>query len=116
METEISLSLKPFRILHLEVALLHLKEYHFDARPVLCGKDALLLDVHHRHTNTRLELTGVAPYAVLYFNDDFKFAGATLNLRYHDSPFSILTPYKKVLLLKWPLEFDLKNVLGLNVR
>lgn len=116
MKTEISLSLKPFRILYLEAALLHLNDYHFDARPVLCGKDALLLDVHHRQTNTRLELTGVAPYAVLYFNDDFKFAGATLNLRHHYSPFSILTPYKKVLLLKWPLEFDLKNVLGLKVR
>jgi hypothetical protein len=116
METEISLSLKPFRIHYLEARLHHLTDYTFDARPVLCGKDALLLDVHHPQTNTRLELTGVAPYAVLFFNNDFKYAGATLNLKYHNSPFSILTPYKKVLLLKWPLDFDLKNVLGVNVR
>lgn len=116
METEISLSLKPFRLHYLEANLLQLTDYLFDARPLLCGKDALLLDVQHMQTNTRLELTGVAPYAVMYFNNDFKYAGATLNLNHHKSSFSILTPYKKVLLLKWPLEFDLKNVLSLNVR
>ncbi len=79
----------------------------------------LYLEIEHQQINTLLELTKVYPFVLLYFNDDgenFKFKGATYSLNEFEKPFAVNTQYKKILLLHYPISFQLEKVSHLTLK
>lgn len=75
----------------------------------------LLLEINHHQLNTLLELSKVSPFVLLYFDDSLLFTGASFSLNEFKSTFGISTQSKKVLLLHFPISFQLEDVLCLNV-
>ena len=78
----------------------------------------LYLEIEHQQINTLLELTKVYPFVLLYFNDEgenFKFKGATYSLNEFEKPFAVNTQYKKILLLHYPISFQLEEVSHLTL-
>ena len=74
------------------------------------GNPPLFLSVEHKQLNTLLELSKVTPFVLLYFDKDNLFTGAAYSLNTTQSPFSIQTQSKKILLLPFPLNFTLNEV------
>ncbi len=74
----------------------------------------LLLEINHQQVNTLLELSKVSPFVLLYFDDSLLFTGASFSLNGFKSPFGISTQSKKVLLLHFPISFQLEDVMCLN--
>ncbi len=70
----------------------------------------LYLEIDHQQINTLLELTKVSPFVLLYFDEKLKFTGASYSLNLYDSPFSISTQSKKILILHFPIDFRLEDV------
>lgn len=75
----------------------------------------LLLEINHQQVNTLLELSKVSPFVLLYFDDSLNFTGASFSLNGFENPFGISTQSKKVLLLHFPISFQLEDVLCLNI-
>jgi len=74
----------------------------------------LYLEIEHQQINTLLELTKVSPFVLLYFDEKLEFTGASYSLNLYDSPFSISTQYKKILILHFPIDFRLEDVLNVK--
>ena len=77
------------------------------------GDTPLFLEIEHQQLNTMLELTNVYPNVLLYFdleNGNLLFKVAAFNLNNSDKPFAIITQYKKILLLRYPISFKLEEV------
>jgi len=74
----------------------------------------LYLEIEHQQINTLLELTKVAPFVLLYFDEKLEFTGASYSLNSYDSPFSISTQYKKILIVHFLIDFRLEDVLSVK--
>ena len=74
----------------------------------------LYLEIEIQQINTLLELTKVAPFVLLYFDEELEFTGASYSLNSYDSPFSISTQSKKILILHFPIDFRLEDVLNVK--
>jgi hypothetical protein len=79
------------------------------------GETPLFLEIEHQQLNTLIELSEVTPYVLLYFDDKEKFNGASFSLNASKSPFSISTQCKRILFLKYPISFQLEDVLYLTL-
>jgi hypothetical protein len=77
-------------------------------------QNAYLFTCTHSKINTQVVLTGVTPYAILYFDEFLEFKGASLSTASVEGNFVIQTQYKTMLLLKLPLEVDLHKVIKLD--
>jgi hypothetical protein len=74
----------------------------------------LYLEIEHQQINTLLELTKVSPFVLLYFDEKLEFTGASYSLNSYDSPFSISTQSKKILIVHFPIDFRLEDVLNVK--
>ena len=80
------------------------------------GNPSLLISIEHQQLNTDLELSKVSPFVLLYFDEDDFFIGAAYSLSNAQSPFSIQTQFKKILLLSFPINFPFNEVYKFNNR
>jgi len=113
MKKIIQIILKDKTIFELQVESQITNETNLQIHKHLSGSSPLLLEIQHQQLNTILDLTKVSPFVLLYFEDverEFKFSGASFSLNESGSPFSILATSKKILLLRYPISFDLANV------
>ena len=78
------------------------------------GNPSLLLSIEHQQLNTDLEMSKVSPFVLLYFDEDDFFTGAAYSLNNSQSPFSIQTQFKKILLLPFPINFAFDEVYKFN--
>jgi hypothetical protein len=79
------------------------------------GTSPLFIKIEHQQINTLLELSKVSPFVLLYFDDKLQFTGATYSLNGYDSPFGISTMCKNILLLNYPISFQLEEVASLTL-
>lgn len=71
----------------------------------------VLLKIQHHKTITILNLTGITPYMVLYFDEDLWFTGAAFAVQSTSGSFSINTEYKNILFCNIDLKIEVKNLL-----
>lgn len=74
-----------------------------------------LLNIQHPHANSFLELSKVAPFVLLYFDDTHAFSGATYSLNGFKNQFSVSIQAKKLLALPFPIGFKLEEVVSLTI-
>ena len=60
---------------------------------------AYLLSITHQQLNTSLDLTGLTPYQVIFFDDNTNFMGASFSLGQPDHLLSIQTTANYILLI-----------------
>jgi len=70
----------------------------------------VLLQKQHKHLNTLLDLTRVAPYALLFFDEQREFISATFSLNHEEAPFAVQTRAAYVLLLPHPDSITLNTL------
>ncbi|MBU3681087.1 MAG: hypothetical protein FGM16_04005 [Flavobacterium sp.] len=75
----------------------------------------LFIEVTHQKANTVLELSKVAPFVLLYFDNDLQFAGAAYSLNRTETMYGTGTHFKKILLLHYPISFQLEAVSSLTI-
>lgn len=75
----------------------------------------LLLNIQHTQINSLLELSNVAPFVLLYFDDINVFSGASYSLNGFKNPFGISVQAKKLLVLPFPIVFKLEDVISLTL-
>lgn len=76
----------------------------------------VLLQINHNHLNTFLDLTSVFDFALLYFNEQNEFVGASYSLdNGYCTPFIIVTQAKTVLLLPLSKDLNLSTVRNLDI-
>jgi hypothetical protein len=74
----------------------------------------LLLNIQHTQINSLLELSNVAPFVLLYFDDTNVFSGASYSLNGFKNQFGISIQAKKLLVLPFPIAFKLEEVVSLT--
>ena len=74
----------------------------------------LLLNIQHTQINSLLELSKVAPFVLLYFDDTNVFSGASYSLNGFKNQFGISIQAKKLLVLPFPIAFKLEDVISLT--
>ena len=74
----------------------------------------LFLEIKNQQIISLLELCKVSPYVLLYFDEELNFSGASYSLNGNESSFGISTEAKKILLLHYPISFQLKEVFCLT--
>lgn len=79
------------------------------------GITPLFIKIEHQQINTLLELSKVSPFVLLYFDVKLQFTGAAYSLNGFDSPFGISTMYKNILLLHYPIDFQLEEVASITL-
>jgi hypothetical protein len=79
------------------------------------GTTPLLLNIQHPQVNSLLELSKVAPFVLLYFDDDNAFSGASYSLNGFKNQFGISVQAKKLLVLPFPIAIKLEDVLSLTI-
>ena len=79
------------------------------------GITPLFIKIEHQKINTLLELSKVSPFVLLYFDETLNFIGASYSLNGFESPFGISTQAKKILLLHYPISFQLEEVSHLTL-
>ena len=70
-----------------------------------------LISVEHTELNSFLDLTGVTPFQILFFDNNQKFAGASNSIGELNHLFTIQTTAKHILLI--PFKYKL-NLIGLE--
>ena len=75
----------------------------------------LLLYIQHPKINSLLELSNVAPFVLLYFDDTNTFSGASYSLNGFKNQFGISIQAKKLLALPFPITFKLEEVVSLTL-
>jgi hypothetical protein len=69
-----------------------------------------LLEKNHNSITSTINLSQLAPYVILQFNENKKFTGATFSLNETHSPFSIKALAEYFLLVPYPLKFNLNEI------
>jgi len=76
---------------------------------------AVLLQKQHNHLNTMLDLTRVAPYALLFFDEQREFISATFSLSHGEAPFALQTQAHYIALLPYPCDFNFNTLTHLQI-
>jgi len=76
---------------------------------------ALLLQKQHNHLNTQLDLTRVAPYALLFFDEHRLFISATFSLSPGEAPFALQTRAHYIALLPYPCNINFNTLTHLQM-
>lgn len=76
----------------------------------------LLISLSHGLLNTQLDLSGVAPYVALQFDEHFNFSGAGLSLGNAAGSYGIITQAKQVLILPFGFTPALEQVSQLTIQ
>ena len=115
MKNVIQITFKDQSSIKFETTVTKTSETFLKVHELQEGVTPLFLKIEHQQLNTLLELTEVAPFVLLYFDDKQEFKGASFSLNTTKSPFSISTQVKRVLFLKYPISYKLEDVLSLNL-
>lgn len=80
------------------------------------NKDELgvLIQFEHNQTITILNLTDVTPYALLFFDDELLFKGASYSTKSDTGNFTIQTQYKNILFVRIPHNLNLNKIINLS--
>jgi hypothetical protein len=109
------ITLKDTTQVRLDVVVKKTSNALINVHEVLNNNEALFLEIEHQQINTHLELSNVSPYVLLYFNDEFSFVGAAYSLNELGNSFGIITQAKKILFIKYPIEYQLNTIVNLSI-
>ena len=113
MKNALQITLKDKTIITLDANVKTTYETTIKVNELLKQKESpYLLLIQHQKLNTLLELSKVAPYVLLYFDEENFFAGATYSLNNSGSPFSIQTQYKNILLVRLTPNSEFNDLLN----
>ena len=73
----------------------------------------VLIQLEHNQTVALLNLTGVSPYVLLFFDDELYFKGVTQSIKCSTGSFTIQTQYKNILFLRIPHNLELNKIIKL---
>jgi hypothetical protein len=115
-QLQVKLYLRDHQIQHLPIdTCLDLHADFIEVRSFIQpDQNILLFKCTHSKSNTQLVLTGVTPYAILYFDEFLAFKGASFSTANVEGNFVIQTQYKTMLLVKLPLDIELHKVIKLD--
>ena len=75
----------------------------------------VLLQFTHRQATSTLNLTGISPYVLVFFNDELEYKGASYSIKSGTGSFTISTPYKNILFLRMPHAINLNKIISLTI-
>jgi hypothetical protein len=110
MKKALQIILKDQALIQLEAAVKKTNDTLLKVQELQQDTSPLYLEIEHQQVNTLLELSKVTPFVLLYFNEKLEFIGAAFSLNGSESPFGISTQAKKILLLQYPIAFQLQDV------
>ena len=94
-----------------EANLIETELAFLDVKSLLNFKQkVVLLKIRHSKTNTILDLTNATPYALLFFNENLEFCGASYSLNKEGASYILQTEYKTILFVKHPNRLELTNI------
>jgi hypothetical protein len=70
-------------------------------------EDEVLIINESKSINTVINLTGISPYIILFFDDELKFTGASYSIQNGNGDFRITTAYKHLLFVRMPHDLKL---------
>ena len=74
----------------------------------------VLIQLEHNQPTTILNLTKVSPYALLFFDDELNFKGASYSIKSATGSFAIQTQYRNILFLRIPHNLKLSTIINLK--
>ena len=75
----------------------------------------VLFQMEHKQLLSRLLLTEVTPYVLLFFDDTFNFKGASYSIKSGLGSYTLQTQYKNILFLRMPHDFQLKFLTDITI-
>jgi hypothetical protein len=75
----------------------------------------VLLQFSHRQATSTLNLTGISPYVLVFFNDELEYKGASYSIKSGTGSFTISSPYKNILFLRMPHAINLNKIISLTI-
>ena len=75
----------------------------------------VLLQFTHRQATSTLNLTGLSPYMLVFFNDELEYKGASYSIKSGTGSFTISSPYKNILFLRMPHAINLNKIISLTI-
>jgi len=73
----------------------------------------VLIQLEHNQTVAILNLTGVTPYVLLFFDDELYFKGASYSIKSGTGSFTIQTQYKNILFVRILHNLELNKIINL---
>lgn len=113
MKNSLQITLKDQAVIQLEATVKKTTDTFLKVHELQDGQQPLYLEIEHSQINTLLELSKVAPFVLLYFDENLLFIGASYSLNGSQSPFGISTQAKRILVVHYPIDFQLENVTSL---
>jgi hypothetical protein len=74
-----------------------------------------LIQFKHNQPSTILNVTDVTPYALLFFDDELCFKGASCSVKSGTGSFNIQTQYNNILFVRMPHNLKLNQIINLNI-
>jgi hypothetical protein len=115
MKNLLQITLKGQATIQLEATVKKTTDTFLKVHEFQDGISPLFFEIEHQQINTLLELSKVSPFVLLYFGDELQFIGAAFSLNGSQSPFGVSTQAKKILLLHYPITFQLEEVAYLTL-
>jgi len=75
----------------------------------------VLFQMEHKQLLSRLLLTEVTPYVLLFFDDAFNFKGASHSIKSGNGSFTLQTQYNNILFVKLPHKLHLGEIFSLKI-
>lgn len=114
MQKLLQITLKDLSQITFEAAVKTTTDTYIKVHEFQEAETPLLLNIQHYQINSLLELSNVAPFVLLYFDDTNAFSGASYSLNGFKNPFGISIQAKKLLALPFPIPFKLEEVVSLT--
>jgi len=71
----------------------------------------IFIQIENKIRTTNLNLSNISPYVLLFFDEELFFKGTSYSINSGTGTYTIQTQYKNILVIRIPLEFDLKEVI-----
>jgi hypothetical protein len=115
MKKSLQITLKDQATIQLQATVKTTTDTFIKVNELQEGTTPLLLNIQHPQVNSLLELSKVASFVLLYFDDNNAFSGASYSLNGFENPFGISIQAKKLLVLTFPIPFILEEVSHLEL-
>ena len=115
MKNSMQITLKNQALIKIEATVKKTNDTFVKVHDLQDGTSPLFLEIEHQQINTVLELSKVSPFVLLYFDEELQFTGASYSLNDSDSSFAVVTLFKKILLLHYPIDFILEEAACLTL-
>jgi hypothetical protein len=115
MKNSLQITLKDHAVIQLEATVKKTNDTFLKVHELQEAQQPLFLEIEHSQINTLLELSKVSPFVLLYFDESLHFTGASYSLNGSQSPFGISTQTKRILVVHYPIAFQLEDVKSLTL-